>query len=129
MSQFFSIHPETPQGRLVQQAVEILNRGGVIVYPTDSAYALGCLLDNKAGAERIRVIRKLADDHNFTLVCRDLSELSRYARVDNAAYRQIKHATPGPYTFIFEASKEVPRRLMNPTMPLLRRCCMSWQHL
>ena len=114
MSQFFSIHPETPQGRLVQQAVEILTRGGVIVYPTDSAYALGCLLDNKAGAERIRVIRKLADDHNFTLVCRDLSELSRYARVDNAAYRQIKQATPGPYTFIFEVSKEVPRRLMNP---------------
>lgn len=114
MSQFFSIHPETPQGRLINQAVEILKSGGVIAYPTDSAYALGCLLDNKSGAERIKQIRKLEDDHNFTLVCQDLSELSRYARVDNAAYRQIKHSTPGPYTFIFEASKEVPRRLMNP---------------
>ena len=111
---FFSIHPETPQGRLINQAVEILQSGGVIAYPTDSAYALGCLLDNKSGAERIKQIRKLEDDHNFTLVCQDLSELSRYARVDNAAYRQIKHSTPGPYTFIFEASKEVPRRLMNP---------------
>ena len=114
MSQFFSIHPETPQSRLINQAVEILAEGGVIAYPTDSAYALGCQLDNKAGAERIRQIRKLADDHNFTLMCQDLSELSRYARVDNAAYRLIKHATPGPYTFIFEASKEVPRRLMSP---------------
>ena len=114
MSQFFSIHPETPQNRLINQAVDILAQGGVIAYPTDSAYALGCGLDNKAGAERIRQIRKLAEDHNFTLMCQDLSELSRYARVDNAAYRLIKHATPGPYTFIFEASKEVPRRLMSP---------------
>ena len=114
MSQFFSIHPETPQSRLINQAVDILSEGGVIAYPTDSAYALGCRLDNKAGAERIRQIRKLAEDHNFTLMCQDLSELSRYARVDNAAYRLIKHATPGPYTFIFEASKEVPRRLMSP---------------
>ena len=114
MSQFFSIHPETPQSRLISQAVDILSSGGVIAYPTDSAYALGCSLDNKAGAERIRQIRNLADDHNFTLLCQDLSELSRYARVDNAAYRLIKHATPGPYTFIFEASKEVPRRLMSP---------------
>lgn len=114
MSQFFSIHRETPQNRLISQAVDILSEGGVIAYPTDSAYALGCLLDNKAGAERIRQIRKLAEDHNFTLMCQDLSELSRYARVDNAAYRLIKHATPGPYTFIFEASKEVPRRLMSP---------------
>ncbi len=114
MSQFFSIHAETPQARLINQAVDILAAGGVIVYPTDSAYALGCRLDNKAGAERIRQIRKLEGNHNFTLVCQDLSELSRYARVDNSAYRLIKHATPGPYTFIFEASKEVPRRLMNP---------------
>ncbi len=114
MSQFFSIHPETPQNRLINQAVDILSEGGVIAYPTDSAYALGCRLDNKTGAERIRQIRKLAEDHNFTLMCQDLSELSRYARVDNAAYRLIKHATPGPYTFIFEASKEVPRRLMSP---------------
>ena len=114
MSQFFTIHPETPQSRLINQAVDILSDGGVIAYPTDSAYALGCRLDHKAGAERIRQIRKLAEDHNFTLMCQDLSELSRYARVDNAAYRLIKHATPGPYTFIFEASKEVPRRLMSP---------------
>lgn len=114
MSQFFSIHAETPQARLINQAVDILAAGGVIVYPTDSAYALGCRLDNKAGAERIKQIRKLEGNHNFTLVCQDLSELSRYARVDNSAYRLIKHATPGPYTFIFEASKEVPRRLMNP---------------
>ena len=114
MSQFFSVHPETPQTRLIHQAVEILNRGGVIVYPTDSAYALGCLLDNKSGAERIREIRRLPEAHNFTLICKDLSELSRYARVDNSAYRKIKHATPGPYTFVFEASREVPRRIMNP---------------
>ena len=114
MSQFFSVHPETPQTRLIHQAVEILNRGGVIVYPTDSAYALGCLLDNKSGAERIKEIRRLPEAHNFTLICKDLSELSRYARVDNSAYRQIKHTTPGPYTFVFEASREVPRRIMNP---------------
>ena len=114
MSQFFSVHPETPQTRLIHQAVEILNRGGVIGYPTDSAYALGCLLDNKSGAERIKEIRRLPEAHNFTLICKDLSELSRYARVDNSAYRQIKHATPGPYTFVFEASREVPRRIMNP---------------
>jgi len=114
MSQFFSVHPETPQTRLIHQAVEILNRGGVIVYPTDSAYALGCLLDNKSGAERIKEIRRLPEAHNFTLICKDLSELSRYARVDNSAYRKIKHATPGPYTFVFEASREVPRRIMNP---------------
>ena len=113
MSQFFSVHPETPQTRLIHQAVGILNRGGVIVYPTDSAYALGCLLDNKSGAERIKEIRRLPEAHNFTLICKDLSELSRYARVDNSAYRQIKHATPGPYTFVFEASREVPRRIMN----------------
>ena len=114
MSQLFSVHPETPQTRLIHQAVEILNRGGVSVYPTDSAYALGCLLDNKSGAERIKEIRRLPEAHNFTLICKDLSELSRYARVDNSAYRQIKHATPGPYTFVFEASREVPRRIMNP---------------
>ena len=114
MSQFFTLHPQTPQSRLINQAVGILQAGGVIAYPTDSAYALGCLLDNKSGAERIRRIRQLDDDHNFTLVCQDLSELSRFARVDNSAYRRIKHAAPGPYTFICEASKEVPRRLMSP---------------
>lgn len=114
MSQFFSVHPETPQTRLIHQSVEILNQGGVIVYPTDSAYALGCLLDNKGGADRIKAIRQLPEAHNFTLICKDLSELSRYARVDNSAYRQIRHATPGPFTFVFEASREVPRRIMNP---------------
>ena len=114
MSQFFAIHPETPQLRLVRQAVEILRSGGVIAYPTDSAYALGCRLGDKRALECIRRIRKLDDNHNFTLVCPDLSVLGTYAKVDNSAYRLIKNATPGPYTFIFEASKEVPRRLMNP---------------
>lgn len=114
MSQFFAIHPETPQGRLVRQAVEIIQKGGVIAYPTDSAYALGCQIGEKKALERIRRIRQLDDDHNFTLMCRDLSELGTYARVDNTAYRAIKHATPGPYTFILEATNEVPRRLLHP---------------
>lgn len=114
MSQFFAIHPENPQARLVRQAVEIVQRGGVIAYPTDSAYALGCHIGDKQALERIRRIRKLDDDHNFTLVCRDLSELGTYARVDNTAYRLIKAATPGPFTFILEATGEVPRRLLHP---------------
>ena len=114
MSQFFAIHPETPQRRLVNQAIEILQRGGVIAYPTDSAYALGCVIGDKRAMERIRRIRKLDDDHNFTLVCRDLSELGTYARVDNTAYRMLRNATPGAYTFILEATGEVPRRLMHP---------------
>lgn len=114
MSQFFAIHPETPQRRLVTQAIEILNKGGVIAYPTDSAYALGCVIGDKRALERIRRIRQLEDDHNFTLVCRDLSELGTYARVDNAAYRMLRNATPGAYTFILEATGEVPRRLMHP---------------
>ena len=96
MSQFFAIHPETPQARLIQQAVDIIQRGGVVVYPTDSAYALGCQLGDKKAMERIRRIRALRDDHNFTLVCRDLSELGTYARVDNTAYRLLRHATPVP---------------------------------
>jgi tRNA threonylcarbamoyl adenosine modification protein (Sua5/YciO/YrdC/YwlC family) len=114
VSQFFQVHPDNPQLRLVHQAVDIINRGGVVVYPTDSAYALGCHLGDKSALDRIRRIRKLDDRHNFTLVCRDLSELATYARVDNAAYRLLRHATPGPYTFIFEATAEVPRRLKNP---------------
>ncbi|AJR09365.1 threonylcarbamoyl-AMP synthase [Photobacterium gaetbulicola] len=114
MSQFFYVHPETPQVRLINQAVAIIRNGGVIVYPTDSGYALGCQLENKSALERICQIRRLNDKHNFTLLCRDLSELSLYARVDNAAYRLLRNNTPGAYTFIFKGTKEVPRRLMNP---------------
>jgi len=114
MSQFFQIHPENPQVRLIKQAVEIIHRGGVVAYPTDSAYALGCHLGDKAALERIRRIRRLDDGHNFTLVCRDLSELGTYARVDNVAFRLIRAHTPGPYTFILKATDEVPRRLLHP---------------
>jgi len=114
MSQLSHIHPDNPQARLIKQAVEIIHRGGVIAYPTDSAYALGCHLGDKAALERIRRIRKLDDNHNFTLVCRDLSELGAYARVDNSAFRLIRAHTPGPYTFILRATDEVPRRLMHP---------------
>ncbi|TXS96244.1 threonylcarbamoyl-AMP synthase [Parahaliea maris] len=114
MSQFFQIHPESPQARLVRQAVDIIRGGGVVVYPTDSAYALGCHIGDKQAVDRIRRIRKLDDRHNFTLVCRDLSEIASYAKVDNTVYRLLKHATPGPYTFILRATSEVPRRLMHP---------------
>ena len=114
MSQFFAIHPETPQARLIQQAVSIIQGGGVIVYPTDSAYALGCQLGDKKAMERIRRIRSLQENHNFTLVCRDLSELGTYAQVDNTTYRLLRHATPGPYTFVLEATRGVPRRLIQP---------------
>lgn len=113
MSQFFYLHPENPQARLINQAVAIIRNGGVIVYPTDSGYALGCQLENKNALERICHIRKLDDKHNFTLLCRDLSELSLYARIDNTAFRLLKNNTPGAYTFIFKGTKEVPRRLMN----------------
>ncbi|WP_067701474.1 MULTISPECIES: L-threonylcarbamoyladenylate synthase [unclassified Erwinia] len=113
MSQFFYIHPENPQPRLIKQAVELLNKGSVIVYPTDSGYALGCKLEDKTAMERICRIRKLDGNHNFTLMCRDLSELSTYAYVDNTAFRLIKNNTPGNYTFILKATKEVPRRLMS----------------
>ena len=112
MSQFFQIHPENPQKRLITQAADIIRKGGVVVYPTDSGYALGCQLEQKNALERIRRIRKLDDKHNFTLVCRDLSELGTYAKVDNVAYRAIKNHTPGPYTFILKATSEVPRRLL-----------------
>lgn len=114
MSQYFQIHPLNPQARLIQQAVTIVRGGGVVAYPTDSAYALGCQLGDKGALERIRRIRKLDDKHNFTLVCRDLSELGTYARVDNTAYRLIRNHTPGPYTFILKATDEVPRRLLHP---------------
>lgn len=114
MSQFFQIHPVNPQSRLINQAADIVRKGGVIAYPTDSAYALGCQLGDKAALERIRRIRRLDDNHNFTLVCRDLSELGTYARVDNTAYRLIRNHTPGPYTFILKATAEVPRRLLHP---------------
>ncbi|OOF13364.1 MULTISPECIES: L-threonylcarbamoyladenylate synthase [unclassified Salinivibrio] len=114
MSQFFYVHPENPQARLINQAVAIIRNGGVIIYPTDSGYALGCQLENKQALERICRIRDLDKDHNFTLLCRDLSELSLYARVDNTAFRLIRNNTPGAYTFILKATKEVPRRLMNP---------------
>ncbi|MDH5325807.1 MAG: L-threonylcarbamoyladenylate synthase [Gammaproteobacteria bacterium] len=114
MSQFLQIHETDPQARLIKRAVEIIRDGGVVVYPTDSGYALGCHLGDKNAMERIRRIRKLDDKHNFTLVCKDLSEVSTYARVDNASYRLMKRLTPGPYTFILMATREVPRRLQNP---------------
>ena len=114
MAQFFQIHPENPQHRLVVQAADIIRKGGIVVYPTDSAYALGCHIGDKDALDRIRALRKLDKDHNFTLMCRDLSELATYARVDNTVYRQIKHHTPGAYTFILEATAEVPRRLLHP---------------
>ncbi|HSG89935.1 MAG TPA: L-threonylcarbamoyladenylate synthase [Pseudomonadales bacterium] len=114
MAQYFSIHPDNPQARLVHQATEIVRAGGVIVYPTDSAYAIACALENKDGLERIRRIRQVDKDHQFTLVCRDLSELATYARVDNSVFRLLKAHTPGAYTFVLEATREVPRRLMHP---------------
>jgi tRNA threonylcarbamoyl adenosine modification protein (Sua5/YciO/YrdC/YwlC family) len=114
VSQFFQIHPENPQARLIKQAADIIEAGGVIAYPTDSAYALGCHLGDKKAADKIRQIRKLTEKHNFTLVCRDLSDISTYAKVNNQQYRQIKAHTPGPFTFILDATTEVPRRLMNP---------------
>jgi tRNA threonylcarbamoyl adenosine modification protein (Sua5/YciO/YrdC/YwlC family) len=114
VSQFFQIHPDNPQARLVRQAVDIIKQGGVVVYPTDSAYALGCHIGDKSALDRIRRIRKLDDRHNFTLVCRDLSEIATYAKVSNGVYRLLRHTTPGPYTFILPATSEVPRRLMHP---------------
>lgn len=113
MSQFFSIHPENPQPRLINQAVSIIREGGIIVYPTDSSYALGCHIGDKTAMERLRRIRQTDKDHNFTLVCRDLSELANYAKVDNTAFRLMKNLTPGPYTFVLRATHEVPRRLQH----------------
>lgn len=114
MAQYFEIHPDNPQQRLIHQAVEILKQGGVIAYPTDSSYALGCHIGDKQALDRIRSIRKVDVKHNFTLVCRDLSELSTYAKVENSVYRLLKHYTPGAYTFILKATGEVPRRLQHP---------------
>ncbi|QIM63502.1 threonylcarbamoyl-AMP synthase [Pasteurellaceae bacterium Orientalotternb1] len=112
MSQFFYIHPDNPQMRLINQAVDILKQGGVIVYPTDSGYALGCGLGEKQAMDRIIAIRRLPENHNFTLVCSDLSEISTYALVTNQSYRLIKNNVPNPYTFILPATKDVPRRLL-----------------
>ena len=114
MAQFFQIHPENPQGRLINQASDILQRGGLVAFPTDSAYAIGCHLGDKNAVDRIRQIRQLDKHHNFTLMCRDLSELATYAKVSNAVFRMLKAHTPGPYTFVLEATNEVPRRVMHP---------------
>jgi len=114
MSQFFEIHPDNPQARLIHRSVEIVRQGGVIVYPTDSSYALGCHIGDKNAMERLAKIRNVSNRHNFTLMCRDLSEISSYSIVDNRAYRLMKSLTPGPYTFILKANREVPRRLQNP---------------
>jgi len=109
-----NLHPDNPQERLIREAVILLRRGGVMVYPTDSCYALGCMIGNKEGMERIRALRGVDERHHFTLVCKDLSEIAHYARVDNKQYRILKAATPGGYTFILEATREVPRRLLHP---------------
>ena len=114
MAQYFVIHPDNPQSRLINQAAEILRNGGVVAYPTDSSYALGCALGNKDAQTRIRQIRGVDEDHLFTLVCRNLSELANYAQVDNSQFRLLKANTPGAYTFILKASKEVPKRLQHP---------------
>ena len=114
MSQYFEIHTVNPQMRLIKQAVEIINRGGVIVYPTDSSYALGCHLGDKNALEKLRRIRRIDEKHNLTLVCNDLSEIATYAKIENTDYRMLKSLTPGPYTFILNATHEVPRRLMHP---------------
>ena len=114
MAQLFDVHPDNPQPRLLKQAVAILNAGGVIAVPTDSSYALACHLDDKAAADRLRQIRGVDEKHHLTLLCRDLSELANYARVDNKQYRLLKSATPGAYTFILEATREVPRRVSHP---------------
>ena len=115
MSQYFEVHPDNPQARLLKQAVQLLHKGGVLAVPTDSSYALVCHLDDKVAADRLRRIRQVDDKHHLTLLCRDLSELAAYARVDNRQYRLLKLGTPGPYTFVLEASKEVPRRVSHPS--------------
>ena len=113
MAQFFQIHPDNPQLRLIRSAVDIIQQGGLVIYPTDSSYALGCHIGDKQAMERIRRIRQLDDKHNFTLVCRDLTEISTYAKVGNQQYRLLKNLTPGPYTFITQATKQVPKRLQH----------------
>jgi len=114
MAQFFEIHPDNPQRRLIQQSVSIIDRGGLIIYPTDSSYALGCHIGDKTAMERIQRIRRTDNKHHFTLVCSDLSEIGTYAKVSNSDYRLMRTLTPGPYTFLLKATSEVPRRLMNP---------------
>ena len=114
MAQHFSVHPDNPQPRLLKQAAALLTQGGVLAVPTDSSYALACQLDDKAAADQLRRIRQVDDKHHLTLLCRDLSELASHARVDNAQFRRLKAGTPGPFTFILEASKEVPRRVSHP---------------
>jgi len=114
MAQFLEIHPENPQLRLIHQAVEIIKRGGVIVYPTESSYAIGCHLDDKQALDKIRRIRQLDDKHNFTLVCKDLAQVSNFTKIGNDAFRLIKTLTPGPFTFLLPATREVPRRLQHP---------------
>ncbi|MBB72474.1 MAG: threonylcarbamoyl-AMP synthase [Legionellales bacterium] len=114
MSQFFQIHPDNPQARLIEQAAEVIHRGGVIAYPTDSTYALGCHMGDKQAVERLRKVRQLDDKHPLTLMCRDLRDLGTYARVSNSAYRMLKSLTPGPFTFLLQATKEVPRRVLQP---------------
>jgi len=115
MAQLFTIHPDNPQKRLIKQAVEIIRGGGIIVYPTDSCYALGCHLGDKAAVERMRAIRQVDARHHFALVCRDLAEIATYARVDNSQFRLLKATTPGSYTFILQATREVPKRLQHPS--------------
>lgn len=115
MAQYFEVHPDNPHVRLLKQAVALLEKGGIVAVPTDSSYALVCHLDDKAAADNLRRIRGVDDKHHLTILCRDLSELANYARVDNRQYRLLKSATPGPYTFILEASKEVPRRVSHPS--------------
>lgn len=115
MSQFFQIHPDNPQLRLIKQAAQIIHAGGIVALPTDSCYALVCHLDDKDAVTRLRRIRVVDDKHHLTLLCRDLSEIAEYAKVDNAQYRLLKAATPGPYTFILEATREVPRRVSHPS--------------
>lgn len=113
MAQYFQVHPKDPQPRLIRRSVEIVRDGGLIVYPTDSAYAFGCRMDTKNGLERIRRIRQLEEDHNFTLVCIDLSQIATFARINNEAFRLIKSLTPGPFTFVLPATRETPRRLQH----------------
>jgi tRNA threonylcarbamoyl adenosine modification protein (Sua5/YciO/YrdC/YwlC family) len=114
MARYFDVHPDNPQPRLVRQIAELVREGGLIAYPTDSCYALGCALGNQSGMERIRRLRGLDDRHHFTLVCRDFAQLGQFVHVSNAVFRAVKACTPGSYTFILPATKEVPRRLMHP---------------
>jgi len=114
MAQYFEVHPQNPQARLIRQAAAMVREGALIAYPTDSGYALGCHLGDKDAVQRMRQIREVDEDHHFTLMCRDLSEIAQYARVDNVQFKQLKHNTPGSYTFILKATKDVPRRLQHP---------------